>query len=129
MLNQTEVQRNLVRKLVKKMLESRPVPGTYEQQPSSGMYAQQQQQQQQPTTALSPIEFWIEIMHLEKSIGLRKALEALQLCMTIPQLFKQEVMAVILQQLMDADMLPTLYMRLVLEFLFLYNTVNELSLI
>ena len=108
MLNTTESQRSIVRKLVKKVLEVRPTVGI-DHPPAAA-------------TTLTPIEFWSEVMSLEKTIGLRKALEALQLCMTIPQIFKQEVMAVILQQLIDLDTIPTLYMRLVHLFsLFLFH--------
>jgi symplekin len=79
---------------------------------------------------LSPVELMLAIHNMEATVGLKKAIEgflaalvcgyrliessiATQICFSLPHVFKQEILAVILQQLIDQPKLPTLVMRTV----------------
>ncbi|KAI8590955.1 Symplekin tight junction protein C terminal-domain-containing protein [Geranomyces variabilis] len=70
---------------------------------------------------LAPSELLVALHHMEDVVGLKRAVEAINVCFSMQDVFKQEVLAVVLQQLVDQPKLPTLFMRTVIQ------SVNQYS--
>lgn len=64
---------------------------------------------------IAPSELIIRIHNLEDQIGLQNVMLATNICFEAPEVFKQEVFAVVLQQLLDQVKLPTLLMRTMIQ--------------
>jgi symplekin len=73
---------------------------------------------------VSPTELMMMIHVMEEEIGLKAAVEATTLCFATPQIFTQEIIAVVLQQLVDQSKLPTLMMRTVIQSVTLYKELS-----
>lgn len=67
-----------------------------------------------PTSVVSPADLLVKL-HQLTGIKLKKALAATNICFSLPDLFKQEVLAIVLSQLEQSSKLPQLFMRSVLE--------------
>ncbi|TPX63008.1 hypothetical protein PhCBS80983_g00061 [Powellomyces hirtus] len=70
---------------------------------------------------LSPSELLVALHNMDDVVGLKRAVEATNICFSCQTVFKQEVLAVVLQQLVDQSKLPTLFMRTVIQ------SVNQYS--
>ncbi|KAJ3175833.1 hypothetical protein HDU87_005661 [Geranomyces variabilis] len=70
---------------------------------------------------LAPSELLVALHHMEDVVGLKRTVEAINVCFSMQDVFKQEVLAVVLQQLVDQPKLPTLFMRTVIQ------SVNQYS--
>ncbi|KAJ3033702.1 hypothetical protein HDV00_005887 [Rhizophlyctis rosea] len=70
---------------------------------------------------LTPAELMVGLHGMEETAGLKKVIEATTICFTLPTVFKQEVLAVVLQQLVDQPKLPKLFMRTVIQSLNQYK--------
>lgn len=64
---------------------------------------------------MSPAEIMIAMHNMEETIGVRKLVALTQICFGLPDLFKSEQLAIVLQQLVDQPKLPTIMMRTVLQ--------------
>ncbi|TPX72985.1 hypothetical protein SpCBS45565_g00144 [Spizellomyces sp. 'palustris'] len=64
---------------------------------------------------LTPSELLVALHNMEDTVGLKRAVEATTICFTCQNVFKGEVLAVVLQQLVDQSKLPTLFMRTVIQ--------------
>ncbi|KAJ3010602.1 hypothetical protein HKX48_007312 [Thoreauomyces humboldtii] len=64
---------------------------------------------------LSPSELLVALHSMEDTVGLKRAVEATNICFSYGEVYKQEVLAVTLQQLVDQSRLPTLFMRTVIQ--------------
>ncbi|RKP11025.1 Symplekin tight junction protein C terminal-domain-containing protein [Thamnocephalis sphaerospora] len=103
LLNNTEYERKIVREVLSRIL----VPSTTQTAP--GMLPANQ-------ARLGPSELLVTLHLFDESIvSLRKAAEATQICFGEKEIFTAEVLAVVLQQLIDQPTLPTLFMRTVLQ--------------
>ncbi|KAI9329560.1 Symplekin tight junction protein C terminal-domain-containing protein [Obelidium mucronatum] len=69
---------------------------------------------------VNPAEVLIAIHNMEGSVDLKYCLEGTKLCIKHPEVFKQESLAIVIQQLVDQQRIPTLFMRTVLESVKLY---------
>ncbi|KAJ3211892.1 hypothetical protein HDU82_004582 [Entophlyctis luteolus] len=69
---------------------------------------------------LTPADILIAIHNLEGTIDLKMCLEGTKLCIKHPEIFKQESLAIAIQQLVEQQKIPTLFMRTVLESIKLY---------
>ncbi|KAJ3194972.1 hypothetical protein HK101_001425 [Irineochytrium annulatum] len=64
---------------------------------------------------IDPSEFLVAIHNLEEKVGVQRVLEATQICFKHVDIFKSEVLAVVMQQLLDQTTTPLLFMRTVLS--------------
>ncbi|KAG9320810.1 hypothetical protein KVV02_004653 [Mortierella alpina] len=83
---------------------------------------------QQPSTPaqgpiLSPSELLIELHTMEDTVGWKSACEAMDICFNHPEIYKSEIVAVVLQQLLDQATLPSLFMRTVIQAITLYKNL------
>ncbi|KAH9268176.1 hypothetical protein BASA84_000371 [Batrachochytrium salamandrivorans] len=71
--------------------------------------------------SLTPAELLIRIHQIDDVVGLKRCVEATSICFEMPDIFKQEVLAVTLQQLADLPTLPVLFMRTAMQSLGAYK--------
>jgi symplekin len=64
-------------------------------------------------TLLTPAELLIALHQIQDEKLLKKVVEATQYCFEQSVIVKQDVLAIVLQQLLQVSPLPTLYMRTV----------------
>ncbi|KAG0203738.1 hypothetical protein BGX28_004086 [Mortierella sp. GBA30] len=82
----------------------------------------------QPSTSvqgpmLSPSELLIELHAMEDAVGWKSACEAMDICFNHPEIYKSEIIAVVLQQLLDQANVPSLFMRTVIQAITLYKNL------
>ena len=67
----------------------------------------------QPTTtaSLTPVELLVLLHVHEKQIGLKASLLAVQLCFSMSEVFRSDVLTAVLNRLVDENPLPMLFMR------------------
>ncbi|KZP01587.1 hypothetical protein CALVIDRAFT_532363 [Calocera viscosa TUFC12733] len=63
---------------------------------------------------LTPVELMVLLHHLDKDAGLKPTIEAIQLCFSMTEIYRSDVLAAVIQQLVDEPTLPTLFMRTVI---------------
>lgn len=49
----------------------------------------------------------------EKEIGVKSAIEAIGVCFSMSEVYRSEILAVVMQQISDEPVLPVLFMRTV----------------
>ncbi|KAJ2998304.1 hypothetical protein HDV02_004618 [Globomyces sp. JEL0801] len=64
---------------------------------------------------LTPAELLVKLHNLEDSVGLKKVLEACNICFSEPLIYKEDALGTVLNQLSNQIKLPTLFMRTVLQ--------------
>ncbi|KAJ8495250.1 hypothetical protein ONZ51_g1798 [Trametes cubensis] len=62
---------------------------------------------------LTPAELMVLLHQSEKEIGLKSAIEAIGICFSMTEIFRSEILAVVMNQLVDEPNLPTLFLRTV----------------
>ncbi|TPX37971.1 hypothetical protein SmJEL517_g00253 [Synchytrium microbalum] len=67
------------------------------------------------STQLTPTELLITLHRLEDQVGLKRTMEATQICFETANVFKQEVLATTLQTLVELPKIPNLMMRTALQ--------------
>ncbi|KAF9352007.1 hypothetical protein BGX26_010092 [Mortierella sp. AD094] len=72
---------------------------------------------------MSPSELLIELHALEDTVGWKAACEAMDICFNHPEIYKSEIIAVVLQQLLDQPAIPSLFMRTVIQAITLYKNL------
>ncbi|GJJ67861.1 symplekin [Entomortierella parvispora] len=72
---------------------------------------------------LSPSELLIQLHSMEDTVGWKAACEAIDICFNHPEIFKSEIIAVVLQQLLDQPQIPSLFMRTVIQAITLYKNL------
>ncbi|KAE9401084.1 hypothetical protein BT96DRAFT_919061 [Gymnopus androsaceus JB14] len=60
---------------------------------------------------LSPSELMVLLHDAEKEIGIISAKEAIGICFSMTDVFRSEILAVVMQQIMDEPVLPVLFLR------------------
>jgi len=74
---------------------------------------------------LSPTELLIALHNIDGAkCDMKTIMKATSLCFMERSVYTQEVLAVVMQQLMDQNPLPTLFMRTVLQSLTLYPRLS-----
>ncbi|KAG8942711.1 hypothetical protein FRC04_003541 [Tulasnella sp. 424] len=77
---------------------------------------------------LAPSELMVLLHEQEKEIGLKATIEAIGICFAMSDVFTSDILAVVMQQLVDAPTLPVLFMRTVIQAVGTYkNLVNFVS--
>jgi len=94
LLNSTEGQRKVLKNLLLRLVETKLT-------------------EKDAQATLSPGELWMAIMTMDESVGLKKLLEVVQILVNTPTMMKQDLLAVLLQQLCELPKLPSLFMRVV----------------
>ncbi|KAG0365851.1 Symplekin tight junction protein C terminal-domain-containing protein [Gamsiella multidivaricata] len=72
---------------------------------------------------MSPSDLLIELHVMEDTVGWKAACEAMDICFNHPEIFKSEIIAVSLQQLLDRPAIPSLFMRTVIQAITLYKNL------
>ncbi|KZT27847.1 hypothetical protein NEOLEDRAFT_1130335 [Neolentinus lepideus HHB14362 ss-1] len=72
---------------------------------------------------LTPAELMVLLHSSEKEIGLKAAIEAIGICFSITDVFRSEILAVVMQQIMDQPVLPTLFLRTVIQAVTTYKSL------
>jgi len=68
--------------------------------------------EQSPTTAtLTPVDLLVLLHVHEKEIGLKAALVAVQLCFSMGEVFRSDVLTAVLNRLVEEEPVPVLFMR------------------
>ncbi|KIK60366.1 hypothetical protein GYMLUDRAFT_43667 [Collybiopsis luxurians FD-317 M1] len=72
---------------------------------------------------LSPAELMILLHDSEKEIGIKSAKEAIGICFSMTDVFRSEILAVVMQQIMDEPVLPVLFLRTVIQAVTTYKSL------
>ncbi|ORY07315.1 hypothetical protein K493DRAFT_310239 [Basidiobolus meristosporus CBS 931.73] len=107
LLNNTESERKVVKEVMSKLIST---SGDGEGAGSG-------------RSQISPSELLVALHNMEDTIGLKRAVEATQICFSLPEIFTSEVLAVVLQQLVDQPKIPTLFMRTVMQSVSLHKNL------
>ncbi|ORX54640.1 hypothetical protein BCR36DRAFT_282231, partial [Piromyces finnis] len=107
-LNDTESQRKHVKDVILQIVD-----------PTS----RNPQATQKPT--MTPQELLVLLHNMESNVGLKRCSEATQICFSLPQIFKQEVLAVVLTQLVEQQPIPKLFMRTTIQTVNLYRNLTN----
>ncbi|KAK9765013.1 hypothetical protein K7432_006996 [Basidiobolus ranarum] len=108
LLNNTEGERKVVKEVMLKLISTSEEEATN----NSGR------------SQISPSELLVALHNMEETIGLKRAVEATQICFSLPEIFTSEVLAVVLQQLVDQPKIPTLFMRTVMQSVSLHKNLT-----
>ncbi|EAU90241.2 cleavage/polyadenylation specificity factor [Coprinopsis cinerea okayama7 len=60
---------------------------------------------------LTPAELMVLLHESEKEIGFKAAMEAIGICFSMADVYRSEILGVVMQQIMDNTVIPTLFMR------------------
>ncbi|KAF9499581.1 hypothetical protein BDN71DRAFT_1441725 [Pleurotus eryngii] len=72
---------------------------------------------------LTPAELMVLLHDSEKEIGLKSAIEAIGICFSMTDVFRSEILAVVMQQIMDEPILPVLFLRTVIQAVKTYKSL------
>ncbi|KAJ7224372.1 Symplekin tight junction protein C terminal-domain-containing protein [Mycena pura] len=72
---------------------------------------------------LTPAELMVLLHDSEKEIGLQSAKEAISVCFSMTDVFRSEILAVVMQQIMDEPVLPVLFLRTVIQAVTTYKSL------
>lgn len=72
---------------------------------------------------LPPDRLMVLLHQCEKEIGLKSAMEAINICFSMTEIFRSEVLGAVMQQLIDESNLPTLFLRTVIQAVTTYKTL------
>ncbi|XP_006461965.1 hypothetical protein AGABI2DRAFT_206048, partial [Agaricus bisporus var. bisporus H97] len=72
---------------------------------------------------LPPDRLMVILHQCEKEIGLKSAMEAIGICFSMTDIFRSEVLGAVMQQLVDEAVLPTLFLRTVIQAVKVYKTL------
>ncbi|KAF5374859.1 hypothetical protein D9758_000263 [Tetrapyrgos nigripes] len=72
---------------------------------------------------LTPAELMVLLHESEKDIGLKSAIEAIGICFSMTDVFRSEILAVVMQQIMDEPVLPVLFLRTVIQAVTTYKSL------
>ncbi|KAG6910030.1 hypothetical protein DXG01_013754 [Tephrocybe rancida] len=72
---------------------------------------------------LTPAELMVLLHDSEKEIGLKSAIEAIGICFSMTDVFRSEILAVVMQQIMDEADLPVLFLRTVIQAVTTYKSL------
>ncbi|KAF7294404.1 hypothetical protein MKEN_01432800 [Mycena kentingensis (nom. inval.)] len=74
---------------------------------------------------LTPQELMALLHDAEKEIGLQSAKEAIGVCFGMTDVFRSEVLAAVMQQIMDEPVLPVLFLRTVIQAVTTYKSLTQ----
>ncbi|KAH9924792.1 Symplekin tight junction protein C terminal-domain-containing protein [Fomitopsis serialis] len=77
----------------------------------------------QQSERLSPAELMVLLHQTEKEIGLKSAIEAIGICFSMTDVFRSEVLGAFMNQIVDEPVLPTLFLRTVIQAVTTYRSL------
>lgn len=72
---------------------------------------------------LTPAELMVLLHESEKEIGLKSTIEAIGICFSMTDVFRSEILAVVMQQIVDEPVLPVLFLRTVIQAVTTYKSL------
>jgi len=72
---------------------------------------------------LTPAELMVLLHESEKEIGRKAAIEAINICFSMTDIFRTEILGVVMNQLVDEPVLPTLFLRTVIQAVTTYRSL------
>ncbi|KAL5492454.1 hypothetical protein ACEPAI_3901 [Sanghuangporus weigelae] len=72
---------------------------------------------------LTPAELMVLLHEAEKEIGLKSTIEAIGICFSMTDVFRSEILAVVMQQIVDEPVLPVLFLRTVIQAVTTYKSL------
>jgi len=72
---------------------------------------------------LTPAELMVLLHDSEKEIGLKSAIEAIGICFSMTDVYRSEILAVVMQQIVDEPVLPVLFLRTVIQAVTTYKSL------
>ncbi|RPD64406.1 hypothetical protein L226DRAFT_506092 [Lentinus tigrinus ALCF2SS1-7] len=114
-LNGTPEPRNLVRSVFSSIVTT--PPDTFGKVTSNLPRVRQSE-------LLTPAELMVLLHESEKEIGLKSAIEAITICFSMTDIFRSEILAVVMNQLVDEPNLPTLFLRTVIQAVTTYRSLR-----
>ncbi|KAH7927832.1 hypothetical protein BV22DRAFT_1031314 [Leucogyrophana mollusca] len=72
---------------------------------------------------LTPAELMVLLHDAEKEIGLKSAIEAIGICFSMTDVFRSEILAVVMQQIVDEPVMPVLFLRTVIQAVTTYKSL------
>ncbi|KAH7914854.1 Symplekin tight junction protein C terminal-domain-containing protein [Hygrophoropsis aurantiaca] len=72
---------------------------------------------------LTPAELMVLLHDAEKEIGLKSAIEAIGICFSMTDVFRSEILAVVMQQIVDEPVMPVLFLRTVIQAVTTYRSL------
>lgn len=76
------------------------------------------------TSLLQPAELMGLLSHAEMEIGLRGTADAIRICFGMTDVFSSEVIAAVLNQIVEEPVLPTIFMRIALMAISTYKSLS-----
>ncbi|KAJ1025131.1 hypothetical protein NDA16_002637 [Ustilago loliicola] len=76
------------------------------------------------TELLTPVELMGLLHHAEREIGLKNTVAAIQLCFSMTDVYRSEVLAAVLNQISEDQNLPMLFMRTVIMAVSTYKSLS-----
>ncbi|KAF8661382.1 hypothetical protein AX16_001475 [Volvariella volvacea WC 439] len=113
MLNNQPEPKNLVRQVFSTIVA--PPPHSF------GTVSSNQPRVQQ-SEVLTPQELMVLLHEKEREIGLKSTIEAINICLSMTDVFRAEVLGAVMQQILDEPVLPTLFLRTVIQIVTTYKT-------
>ena len=77
---------------------------------------------------ITPLDFLLFLHRNENTIGLKKTIDCIQICFSLPTIFTQTVFAQALQTLIESPSLPTAFMRTVIQAVSLFKALQPVVL-
>ncbi|KAI0057230.1 hypothetical protein BV25DRAFT_1831381 [Artomyces pyxidatus] len=72
---------------------------------------------------LTPAELMVLLHDTEKEIGRKPAMEAIGICFSMTDVYRSEILGVVMQQIVDEPVIPTLFLRTVIQAVKTYKTL------
>ncbi|KAL1941146.1 hypothetical protein VTO73DRAFT_7358 [Trametes versicolor] len=113
-LNGTQEPKNLVRSVFSSIVTT--PPETFGKVTSNLPRVRQSE-------LLTPAELMVLLHQSEKEIGLKSAIEAIGICFSMTEIYRSEILAVVMNQLVDEPNLPTLFLRTVIQAVTTYRSL------
>ncbi|CAO1637381.1 unnamed protein product [Sympodiomycopsis kandeliae] len=73
---------------------------------------------------LTPVELMVLLHTKEKEIGLKTTVEAIRICFSMTEIFRSEILAAVLNQLIEESTLPILFMRTTIMSVSTYKSLS-----
>jgi len=114
LLNGSAENKNLVRQVFNSVISATPQ--------ALGTVSTNQPRVRQ-NDLLTPAELMVLLHDAEKEIGLKGAIEAISICFSMTDVFRSEILAIVMQQIMDEPVLPVLFLRTVIQAVTTYKSL------
>ncbi|KZV71528.1 hypothetical protein PENSPDRAFT_751633 [Peniophora sp. CONT] len=112
MLNGTQERRAMVKNVFSAIVVSAPEKG----------FSSSNAPRMRQSELLTPAELMV-FLHNENLVPLKPAIEAIGICFSMSEVFRSEVLAAVMQQIVDEPVLPTPFLRTVIQAVTTYKSL------